>query len=344
MKKFAICADIHWSQYSSIVRSRGIHYSTRLENLISSVNWFEKLADDCNCDEVIYLGDTMDRSDMNSEEITAWQEIKFSNKPHTILVGNHDASIANLDYSSVNILKMIGANVITDIVKTEVNDNVDVYFIPYLTNDKIKPLSEIVSGDKKKIILTHNDIAGLQYGKFISQSGFDVKDILNNCSLFLDGHLHNGCMIENKIVLIGNLTGQNFNEDATKYEHYAYVLTINDDGSIDLEPRINPYAFNFYKIKIAQRSDIKQLDHLKSNAVVSVSCSSDFLIEVSNILKEKKNIVEFRLVSLYTGSAIADDTVDFKVEDHLQQFIDYVQTRIQPSAILTEELTKLKSM
>ena len=39
-----IYGDVHWSQYSSILRSRDTYYSTRLDNLIRSVNWAEEQA------------------------------------------------------------------------------------------------------------------------------------------------------------------------------------------------------------------------------------------------------------------------------------------------------------
>ena len=37
--KILCVGDVHWSQNSSILRSRGEYYSTRLQNLIASVNW-----------------------------------------------------------------------------------------------------------------------------------------------------------------------------------------------------------------------------------------------------------------------------------------------------------------
>jgi len=76
MYKVAICGDVHWSIYSSIVRKRGRKYSQRLENLIKSVNWFEKLAKDQGCNSEIFLGDTFDRPDLSAEEMTALQDIK----------------------------------------------------------------------------------------------------------------------------------------------------------------------------------------------------------------------------------------------------------------------------
>jgi len=335
--KYLIYSDCHFSQYSSIVRTRGYKYSTRLENLIKSISWAEHLADDEDCDMIINLGDTFDRPDLNSEELTAFQDIYFSSKPHIILTGNHDASISNLEFSSAQIFKSIDAKVITGIESMEINNKVDFYFIPYLTTDKLKPLADIVFGDKKKVIFSHNDLAGIQYGKFTSQSGFDVKDILNNCTLFINGHLHNSCVIEDKIILVGNLTGQNFNEDATKYDHYVYILSIDDAGAITVEPHINPHAFNFYKININTKSDLSKLNALKQNPVLSITCNSKLLQKVTDIINSK-NVIEYRLITTYSDSNTEEPTINFKVEDHLQQFINYVQTKIPPSDILSEEL------
>ena len=39
--KIGIIGDLHWCQYSSIVRKRGEKYSLRLENCIHSVNLIE---------------------------------------------------------------------------------------------------------------------------------------------------------------------------------------------------------------------------------------------------------------------------------------------------------------
>lgn len=343
-KKYAICTDVHFCQYSSILRRHGKKYSVRLENLIKSMSWFEHLSQEENCDGVFYLGDTFDRTDLNSMEITALQDVYFSDKPHVFITGNHEASIATLEFSSAQVFKGLEAEVISDVRRVEINDKVDLYFIPYFTNDIIKPLSSyIVDKNKKNIILSHNDIAGIQYGKFRSSSGFELEDILDNCTLFINGHLHNGYIINDKVVLVGNLTGLNFNEDANKYEHYAYLLTIEDDGSIKLEARVNPEAFNFYKVKIETDRDIDQLNHLKSNAVLSISCAGNLIHKVEQKLKESKNVVEYKIFATYNNYFGTEDSVDFTVEDHVQQFINYIQTRIEPSVVLDEEISILGS-
>ena len=147
MKKYLIYSDVHFSTYSSILRSRGRKYSTRLHNLIDSVSWAEHLADEQDCDAVINLGDFFDRPDIESEVITALQDVYFCNKPHIIVTGNHDANISNLEFSSVQLFKSLGAKVITDVEKEEINEFVDFYYIPYLVNEKLRPLKDIVSGN-----------------------------------------------------------------------------------------------------------------------------------------------------------------------------------------------------
>ena len=83
--KVAIYSDCHWSQNSSIIRSRGCKYSTRLENLIESINWVEQLAWNQGCDCIICCGDFFDSSVLNSEEISALQEIRWAPISHLFL-------------------------------------------------------------------------------------------------------------------------------------------------------------------------------------------------------------------------------------------------------------------
>ena len=336
--KCLIYSDVHFSQYSSILRSRGEKYSTRLENLIQSVSWAEHLADEQACDAVINLGDFFDRPDIDPETMAAIQDVYFCDKPHIVLTGNHDASISNLEFSSVQFFKALGARVITSIEKESINDFVDFYYVPYLTKENIKPLNEIVSGNKKKVIFSHNDIAGIQYGKFISQDGFNINDIKANCNLFLNGHLHNGGIIEN-LVLVGNLSGANFNEDGYRFKHYAYILTING-SEITLEPYLNPYAISFYKLSINTDHDLNKITRLKSKSVISAVCNNRLLNKAEELIRNNKDIIEHRLIATYYSST-SEEGVDFKVENHVQQFIDFVQTKIAPSDVLSEELTIL---
>ncbi len=347
MYRCLIYTDPHWSQYSSILRKRGKDYSVRLENLIESMNWIEEFATQNKCDSIICCGDFFDKESLNCEEISALQAIKFNEKlNHEFIVGNHESNVSSLEYSSTKFFESIKASVYDTIQRKVVNDYVDFYYIPYLTDDRLPKLEEIVVDKaKKNVIFAHLDIAGLQYGKYTSQSGMNIEDIKANCTLFLDGHLHNGQTIENKIVLIGNLTGQNFNEDALKYEHLVYILTVNDDGTIILDAVENSKAINFYKLTINNKKDLAILNKLKQNSVVSIICADSLKESILKKLNQLPNILEYRLNSVYVSDNdnLEDSILSVKV-DHIQQFIDLAFAKFEHSPALTDELIRLRGL
>lgn len=343
--KVAIAGDVHWSQYSSILRKRGEKYSMRLEKLIESMNWFEQFSQEHGCNCEIFLGDTFDRPDLNCEEITALQDVKWNNTPKRFIVGNHESNVLNLQFSSTKIFEQSHITVIDNVMQEQISDKVDFYFIPYVTTASTVDLSDIVKNDdKKKVVFAHVDIAGIQYGKFTSQTGFDLESILNNCDIFIDGHLHNGMIINDKIVLAGNLTGQNFNEDAFTYDHLVYLLSIYDDGRMVLEAYDNQCAMNFYKIRINTKQDCKVFKTLKPNAVVSISCNYELLDHVSKLIAKQENIIESRLTATYdtySSDSTGSDEL-FKTDDFVKQFVEFIQTKIEPSAALDDELARLE--
>ena len=343
MIKVAICGDIHWSTYSSIIRKRGRKYSQRLSQLIKSVNWFEKLAKEHKCDTEIFLGDTFDRPDLNAEELTALQDVKWNKIQKHFIVGNHESNINTLEFSSTKFFESIEADVVSSTKKIEVTNDLDFYLIPYITTDKVLKLKNYIDSDskKKKIVFAHQDIAGMQYGRFTSQSGFEINDILENCELFFNGHLHNAQIIQDKIILVGILSGQNFNEDALKYDHMAYILTVNDDGSIEIESFINPEAFNFYKLRFETEKDFEILDTLKDHAVVSIVCEEKISSKLSKIIKKNKNIVESRVVLFYNYAGDLENNTNIFVDDYIKQFIILAQEKLEPSSVLENELIRL---
>ena len=106
--KLLIVGDIHLSKYSSIVRSRGKNFSTRLEHIIKSISWAEQVAKEHDCVEEIFLGDTFDRPDLDREEITSLSEIEWnkSSRLKHFIVGNHEMMLL-IYYSYLILLKMI---------------------------------------------------------------------------------------------------------------------------------------------------------------------------------------------------------------------------------------------
>lgn len=325
--KIGIVGDIHFSEYSSILRTRGTKYSTRLENCIQSINWAETITS--NCEQVVYLGDFFDKPTLNASEITAFSEIEWNNKPHKFLVGNHEMGINNLIFSSAHIFNS-GINTVIDKPQSETIDNIELCYLPYILEiDRKSSINEYFSAQQssRRIIFSHNDISGVQLGKFISKDGFSIDDIESNCDLFINGHLHNGSKLTDKIINVGNLTGQNFSENAFLYDH---VILILDTNTLKCEVYSNPYAINFYKL-----SDISDIDKVK-NAVITIATTEDKLNYVKQLISENINVLASRVIVEYNkNNNVITETLSI---DHINEFRKFVLNEIGSSELVLEEL------
>lgn len=339
--KLLLFADLHMCPRASIINKWGNKYPSRLENCIASMNWVEELAKERNCDYVISLGDFFDKPDLTSETITACNEINWSEIMHYSLVGNHDASTSSLIFNSVNSLLRDKHVIVTEPQVLQLDD-CNVCFLPYVVECDRKPLSEYFSAldpTKPKVILSHNDISGIQLGPVVSKTGFTIEEIESNCNLFINGHLHNGQAITNKVINLGNLTGKDFGEDASKHSHSIAIL---DTATMTVEMIENPYAYNFYKIQIDAEKDIKLLDNLKTRAVVSIKCDSSLVEKIKQRLQGLQGkILESRIILIRRLEETSDNVeLDLSV-DHLARFIECCKANIEDSSLLTEELVEV---
>lgn len=339
--RFLIYSDVHFCETSSIVRSNGEKYSTRLENLIRSINWAEEQAIVNSCDEIICLGDFFNKPDLNSREITALQEIKWANYKHTFLVGNHDASDRSLAYNSVNALQNNGFDIVYEPILRHCG-KFNVLFLPYISESDRQPLNFYSELLKEPLyVMSHNDIKGLQYGSFLSTEGFEINDIEDNCKLFLNGHLHNGDMFCKNGINIGNLTGQNFSEDASKYDHCVAILDTSNNTLAFIE---NPYALNFYKLDYTQINDSNYHFEIKENSVLSIKCRLDQVDYIRSALSCCKSVVEARVTVI--PDIISDAELEFRIAnyasvDHKQKFIEFCSKQFEMSDILKQELQEI---
>ena len=355
--KVLIYSDVHFSQDSSIVRSMGEKYSTRLEYLIKSLNWAEELAIHNSCDLIVNLGDTFDKSSLNAMEISAFKEVFFVSRENTIglkkypqhivLVGNHDSNVASLSFTSADLFKDNSFEVIKKPVQVEVDKElVDeqraiLHFLPYITEDNRKDLSEYFNfQDKcKHIIFSHNDIKGIQLGKFISKEGFDIEDINKSCDLFLNGHLHNSSWINHKILNVGNLCGQNFSEDNFKTKHGAWILDVD---TLSLTFYENPYALNFYKIEINKQNPSLSSYDIGNNACLMIKCERACLEKIKEELNNRKDIVASKII-VYNENIVNNDENSVKIEriDYLKSFYDFIIDKLGNSDIIRDELEEI---
>jgi DNA repair exonuclease SbcCD nuclease subunit len=348
--KVCIIGDVHYSQYSSILRKRGEKYSKRLENLINSLNWAEEQAELNNCDRIIYLGDTFDRSDLNAEELTALQEVVWSEIPHSMLVGNHEGLMNDLSISSAHLFKLIPNVEVIDQPKLEVGFGYRFLFLPYILEEDRLTIKDYFRNEsngvfetqevKHNYIFSHNDIK-MNYGLFESKEGFDISDIEKSGGLFFNGHLHNGSKFCKNGWNVGNLTGQNFGEDASKYKHQICILDTDTRTEEWIE---NPFAFNFYKFEI---NDISLIDSyiskLKNNSVVTIKAPEAYVKDIRTIIEECDKIKEFRVVSIPNKDVLQGLTEQIEIEtvNHLDQFVSYVRSNLPVTDLLLSELSEV---
>lgn len=353
--KLLLFTDNHYCESSSIIRFRGNKYSVRLENQIASLNWVENLALKENCNAVICLGDFFDKSILTDEELSALKEINWNNLEHYFIVGNHESSINTLEFNSVNALNKSTFKIVDKPLAVHLQQ-AHLLFLPYIIEDNRKSLTHYLNifahndyNINDFIVLSHNDIKGIQMGPIISQTGFDIKEIENTCKLFLNGHLHNGIQFCKNGYNLGNLTGLNFGEDALKYKHCAVILEIDEANNYSLRYIENPFAFNFVKKDILKEEDINTLFNQVNNKNInnlcfSFKCSENLVDKLNNNIQElalNKNVVYYRITPIKHETTIEVDKVEEFSVDHIKEFIKCCKENISNSDILNKELEEV---
>ena len=210
-------------------------------------------------------------------------------------------------------------------------------FLPYITEANRKKLLDYLP-DSNSIILSHNDIAGFNFGGFISKEGFHLDEINKNCKLFLNGHLHNSDWLSEKVLNVGNLCGQNFSENAFKYKHGCWILDTETNKVQFFE---NPFAFNFYQIEYPKQE--KLLEKIKNNSVLNIKCERSELDNLNKQLSLLGNKISAQRVTIYDKELDVKNNPTIKIEkvDHLKQLTDYVHVTLGNTQLINEELKEI---
>ncbi len=327
--KIAIVGDAHWCTYSSIWRQRGNKYSSRLENLINSLNWVERTADIKKTDAVIYMGDFFDRADLTAEELTALQDVQFNYQHHIFLVGNHEIGRATDEFSTAHLFTLMADAEIVDAPKCYDVCGKKLGFLPYILEKDRKPLVETLP--YCDVIFSHNDIQ-MDYGNFVSTDGYNPDEILNCCQYFFNGHIHNfGTLADGRIINIGNITGQNFSEDGIKYHHQIAILDLD---TMSVEYLENPFAVSFYKLTYSE-----MMPFLDTNSIVTVKCKPN---EVENCKAYCQNLLAYKvIVDRSNIDNIEQPLAEFEPVDHLAQFKTYITENFDTDNLVLAELAEV---
>lgn len=346
--KILCYTDNHFSEKSSIITKYGSKYTLRLQNQIQSLNWVEEQAEALHCQIIVCLGDFFDHAHLTDQELTALQEIKWSNIPHYFLVGNHESEENDLQYCSTMALRGENREIINEpILLNYPNDQngsceLELAFLPYILESNRKPITEYFSEnpDKLRLLFSHNDILGLQLGPVVSRTGFSIEALESVCHLCLNGHLHNGTQVSSKVINLGNLTGKDFSEDASKYNHKVMFI---DTEAMTVNFIENPHAFNFYKIEINSEADFRELTAVKTNAVVSVKCKDRLVKQIRDLIEATPNILDSRIIITKDPSEAPNDEFDIAslCVDQCEKFAECCRAKLDNTDILEAELAEI---
>lgn len=353
--KILIYTDNHFCTNSSIVRKRGKKYSLRLENQLKTMNWLIQTAKENDCGTLICLGDFFDSSSLSSEEIACLSELNFEGLDAHFIVGNHEMGSSSLEFSSAHSFLINQSCTVYTKPSIIGMGNTLLYILPYQLescrlNSVMDYFPNINAPEMKyKVLLTHNDISGVQMGKFISKEGFKKEDLSCNFNLVLNGHLHNRNWVSENILNVGNITGQNFTEDAFNYGHYCEIL---DCDNHSLTHILNPHAFNFYKLDFTGKNN--NIDYINrvcaqlDNAIISAKVYEkdieymrnrlDPEFAISDIVEKNPNVIQCRfIIERTTDDCQSVDSITTLQLNHLQEFQEYIlQTMGNSSDIITE--------
>lgn len=333
--KILIYADPHFSTYSSILRKRGNNFSFRLENLIDTINFVEQTGVERNCDRIVCLGDFFDKSSLSAEEISALSAINWSNIPHIYLVGNHEISRADNTMSSAMAFELLPNSMVVSSPQVEEFQDFQLCYLPYILTGKKETLENYLgTSSKKRVIFSHNDIAGIEYGKYTSEQGFDVSDIIKNCFLFFNGHLHNHSTYSN-LINVGNITGNNFTEDGFKYKH---VCLLFDTSTMTYEKIENPYATKFIQLNYPC-----DLENLPSNSVLLLQCNCDDVSKIKSELEGNNKVLDYKLNVVMSNQKVATFQERKNNIDYKQVFVDTVYNILGNDNIVKSELEVIVS-
>lgn len=359
--KILIYTDNHFCSTSSIVRGRGKRYTIRLENQLETMNWLVDTAINKGCSAMFCCGDFFDRADLNAEEVSALGEIDLKGIPNYFLVGNHEIGRSDCTFSTTSTFLQ---NDVCEILPEPTIigwGNTLIYILPYISEMNKKPVMEYfksieTSGYNYKILLTHNDIKGIQLGKYVTETGFTKDELDANFDLVVNGHIHNQSWVTSKVFNLGNITGQNFSEDGFRYKHQAMILDLD---TLRYDLITNPYALNFYKIDWSDDPCIDVINQTSmnmSNAVLSLKvCEKDadylkYRFDPTNYDEHMEKIHCPKSCNIICSRIIVDHQTPQTKEtistenlqlDHIKEFQQFVVNNMEYTDIVKAELQEV---
>lgn len=329
MPKLGVYADAHFSLNSSVVLGNKNSLSGRLYYLIESFEWMYNLFRESKVDAIIDLGDLADSYNLRAEEITAISKALSYNQdiPEIHILGNHERLSETGEINSVEFLENIPNHRLIKKVTQEDLFGTEVTYIPYgIYEDGF--LDEY---DKTKLAFSHIDIFGADTGGWILKSGLSPQYLETRFGIVINGHIHNGSWVTDRILNLGALSGQNFSSKIINWK--PSVLVFDTDNLTSAHLYENPYSLNFYTLNIKTIRDLinfsKNLEGERN--VVQVRVPLSLVPEVRDYIDKDKSILSSRINIESEDQSLTEleyDEIDklTSVEGGFKKLIDFIES------------------
>lgn len=223
--KIALTADIHFCKRESLV-------DNRYPFLKKSIEW----ADSLPCDYHFDLGDFFNTSHLSAEDVAVLDSVKFKNEWHCI-TGNHEQDGQN------SLLKYFrDLHVVYERPQLKnFGKGLWVLFIPYSKNPtSLDELLKKLPQGEQVMVCSHCDFVGM-FGTEEGE-GYSLDEINadNRIKVWMNGHYHQRMILSNKVIVVGNLCGQNFTQN---FDPHGVCVYDTDENSYEFVD--NPYALVF---------------------------------------------------------------------------------------------------
>ena len=341
--KIGIVTDIHLAYTSSIlpIYQKDSKYTTRLQYMIDTIQWYERLFREQGCSYIVNLGDLTDSNILRSEEITALADaysVRTNDSvPEIYITGNHDTLTDDHRYSTTSILNNLpNFTVITEPAKLTLNnlstrESLEVTFLPYINHKKID--HEFLKKYNSDILFSHIDILGSSlYQAFGNEIGVDPNLLCMYFNNVYNGHIHLKEQIKcnkDNIWNVGSTTSISFS-DSNNYIPGAHILD-TETGKLETIP--NPYNILFRKFKIKSTTDlIKKLNEFdpEYRYVMRIDIPFNIKDDVNKILEQHENIIANRLILDRKNISLTEDAkANLEIIDQnniKHRFLDFIKS------------------
>lgn len=327
-----LVGDVHIAEdrtrYSVLkIKSKGKNaakYSPRLCHLIETIEWIDSVVE--QGEEVVQLGDIVSKATLTAEELSMIAEISPITRKWQGIRGNHGLSIGEHDSDCAVQFSRFYRKPTWETKEID-GLKYNVVYLPYVLEKDRKPLKTYFEDLPKypTLVLSHNDIKGMNYGGIVEKNGWTIEELESIGDFIINGHIHNFQWLTNKILIAGNVDGENLTESHIGTKHGVWRLDLKAFAQ-GTTPREcikfikNPYAMKFGNVDVMSESDLISLKMgTDDRTVLAITTNEELADDVQSLIDTHlaggKKIVKASRKAKKVSSATKK-----MVENHIDKF------------------------